>query len=31
LAFSGLGAMVGTTGHVIPLILHPVSFKSDGK
>jgi hypothetical protein len=30
LTFSGLGNMTGTTGHVFALILHPVSYKSDG-
>jgi hypothetical protein len=28
--FSGLGTMTGTTRHVFPLILHPISSKSDG-
>jgi hypothetical protein len=30
LTVSGLGAMTGTTGRVFPLILHPISCKSDG-
>jgi hypothetical protein len=30
LAFSSLGAMTGTTGHVFLLVLHPISCKSGG-
>jgi hypothetical protein len=30
LPFSGLGTMTGTTGHVFPFLLHPISSKSDG-
>jgi hypothetical protein len=30
LTVSGLGSMTGTTGHAFPLIVHPISSKSDG-